>query len=263
MTTDAALFDPRTSLARPDLAELALEGLVRAETYRPPETMQGRTLVADIFDGPEMGATRIDQLLHGEIFDVLDRRGDRLWGRARRDGVVGWIAADALSPGVAEIDRRVIGATGDWPLNALVVVGQTVDAETVPVGDFETDPVAVAERLIGTPHALGARSSIATDCAGLVQQALHACGRAGPRYADQQAELGLAVSRAEAARGDLAVWLHPTGGAGWTGHSAFMLDGDRVLHASGDKGGVVIEAFAEADARYRADGFEAPVFRRL
>lgn len=263
MTADAALFDPRSSLARPDLAELALEGLVRAETYRAPQAMQGRAPVADIFESPSAEANRIDQLLHGEIFDVLDRHGDRVWGRARRDGVVGWIAADALTSDVAEIDRRVISTNGDWPLNALVGAGETVEAETVPVGDFETDPVTVAERLLGTPHALGARSSIATDCAGLVQQALYACGRAGPRYADQQAELGEGVTRADAARGDLAVWLHPTGGAGWTGHSAFMLDDDRVLHASGDKGGVVVEAFAEADARYRADGFEAPVFRRL
>lgn len=263
MTADADLFDPRTMLARPDLAELALEGLVRAESYAAPDIMQGRSPVSDIFDGPGAGANRIDQLLHGEIFDVLDHDGTRVWGRARRDGVVGWVAADALSPGGQNVDRRVISTGGEWPLNALVAAGEVVAVETVPVGDFEGDPVAVAERLLGTPHALGARSSVSTDCAGLVQQALYACGRAGPRYADQQVELGRDVSRAEAARGDLVIWLHGTGGAGWTGHSGFMLDGMRVLHASGDRGGVVIEAFDDVDARYRADGFDAPVFRRL
>ena len=263
MTADADLFDPRTALARPDLAELALEGLVRAAAYRAPEVMHGAAPVADILDGPEAGANRIDQLLHGEIFEVLDRYGDRVWGRARRDGVVGWMAAGDLAPGAPDVDRRVISTTGPWPLNALVAAGESVAAETVPVGDFETDPVAVAERLLGTPHALGARSSLSTDCAGLVQQALYACGRAGPRHADQQAELGRGVSRTETVRGDLVVWLHGAGGPGWTGHSAFMLDGDRVVHASGDRGGVVIEGFAEADARYRAEGFGAPVFRRL
>lgn len=250
-------------LARPDLAELALEGLVRADAYRAPEVMHGSQPVADIFDGPAADANRIDQLLHGELFEVLDRDGARVWGRARRDGVVGWMAAEALTPGAQDVDRRVISTGGEWPLNAFVAAGETVAAETVPVGDFETDPVAVAERLLGTPHALGTRSSISTDCAGLVQQALYACGRAGPRYADQQAELGRDVARAGAARGDLVIWLHSTGGAGWTGHSGFMLDSDRVLHASGDRGGVVIEAFADVDAGYRADGFDAPVFRRL
>lgn len=263
MTTDADLFDPRTALARPDLAELALEGLVRADAYRAPEVMHGAPPVSDIFDGPGAGANRIDQLLHGEIFDVLDADGGRVWGRARRDGMVGWMAADDLAPGAPDADRRVVSIAGEWPLNALVAAGETVAAETAPVGDFENDPAAVAERLLGTPHAPGARSSVSTDCAGLVQQALHACGRAGPRLADQQAELGRAVSRAEAARGDLVVWLHGTGGAGWTGHSGFMLDAERVVHASGDRGGVVIEAFAEADARCREGGFDAPVFRRL
>lgn len=263
MTADADLFDSRTALARPDLAELALEGLVRADAYAATEVMHGRAAVADIFDGSGAGANRIDQLLHGEVFEVLDRADRRVWGRARRDGVVGWMAAADLASGAPEVDRRVISTGGAWPLNALVAAGEGVVAETVPVGDFERDPVAVAERLLGTPHALGARSSVSTDCAGLVQQALYACGRAGPRYADQQAELGRGVSQAEAARGDLVIWLHGTGGAGWTGHSAFMLDGGRVLHASGERGGVVIETFADVDARYRADGFDAPVFRRL
>lgn len=263
MTADADLFDPRTALARPDLAELALEGLVRADAYGATEAMHGRAAVADIFDGPDAGASRIDQLLHGEIFDVLDPDGARVWGRARRDGVVGWMAVADLAPGAPDADRRVISTRGDWPLNAFVSAGESVAAETVPVGDFEADPVAVAERLLGTPHDLGARSSISTDCAGLVQQALYACGLAGPRYADQQAQLGRSASRAEAARGDLVIWPHTTGGAGWTGHSAFMLDANRVLHASGDRGGVVIEVFDEVDARYRADGFDAPLFRRL
>lgn len=263
MTADAHLFDPRTALARPDLAELALEGLVRADAYRAPDVMHGAAAVADIFDGPDADANRIDQLLHGEIFEVLDRADSRVWGRARRDGVVGWMAAADLTPGAPEVDHRVISTGGEWPLNAFVAAGESVAAETVPVGDFEADPVAVAERLLGTPHELGARSSVSTDCAGLVQQALYACGLAGPRYADQQAELGRGVSRAEAARGDLVIWLHGTGGAGWTGHSGFILDADRVLHASSDRGGVVIETFAEVDACYRADGFDAPVFRRL
>ena len=100
------------------------------------------------------------------------------------------------------------------------------------------------------------------DCAGLVQQALSACGRAAPRYPDQQAELGRAVARTDARRGDLVVWLHDDLGP-WNGHSALLLDADRVLHATGHHGAVVIEPLAEAEARYAADGFRAAVFRRL
>ncbi len=264
MTLDAASHDPRTTLARPDLAEQALEGVVRAAAYRPVRPMRAAVPLADIHADADPASERIDQLIYGEVFDVLDQKGDRLWGRARRDGLVGWISASALQPGVRLPTHRVAAVASALPLNALVAGPSDVsDADLAPVGAFESDPVAVAERLLGVPHSLGARSSTATDCSGLIQQALYACGRAGPRHADQQADLGEPVDRSDARRGDLVVWLAPPGDHSWTGHSAFMLDGERVIHATGHHGAVVIESFAEADARYRADGFEAPLFRRL
>ncbi|MBU1385835.1 MAG: C40 family peptidase [Alphaproteobacteria bacterium] len=264
LNPDAATPDPRTTLARPDLAEQALEGRVRAAAYRPVRPMHAIAPVTDIHAAADPTSERIDQLIHGEAFDVLDQAGDRLWGRARRDGLVGWISASALRPGAPLPTHRVAAVAARLPLNALIADAADVPAaDLAPIGAFETDPVAVAERLLGVPHSLGARASTATDCSGLIQQALYACGLAGPRHADQQAELGQAVDRAEARRGDLVVWLAPPGHHSWTGHSGFMLNADRVLHATGHHGAVVIESFAEADARYRADGFHAPVFRRL
>lgn len=253
-------FDARTTLARPDLAAQALEGRVRAETFRATEPMRGATPVADIHAEADTTSGRIDQLLHGEIFDVLDRRGGRVWGQARRDGTVGWMNASALIPHVGLPTRRVASVKSALPLNALV---DDASAGTAPIGEFEVDPVAVAERLLGVPHSLGARSSLATDCSGMVQQALFACGLAGPRHSDGQARLGVAISRDQARRGDIVVWLNLSGDHSWTGHSAFMLDEARVIHASGFHGAVTIEAFAEADARSLADGFEPAVFRRL
>jgi len=264
LTPDAAIPDPRTTLARPDLAEQALEGLVRAAAYRATRPMHAAVPLADIHAGADPASERIDQLIYGEAFDVLDQQGDRLWGRARRDGLVGWISAAALQAGARLPTHRVAAVAAGLPLNALVADAAGVaPGDLAPIGAFEIDPVAVAERLLGVPHSLGARSSAATDCSGLIQQALYACGLAGPRHADQQAELGRAVDRADARRGDLVVWLASPGDHSWTGHSAFMLDADQVIHATGHHGAVVVEAFAEADARYRADGFHAPVFRRL
>ena len=264
MNLDAASRDPRTTLARPDLAEQALEGVVRASAYRPVRPMRAAVPLADIHAEADPASERIDQLIYGEIFDVLDQKGDRLWGRARRDGLVGWVAASALQPGARLPTHRVAAVAAGLPLNALVIESPDVSPDDLaPIGAFDSDPVAVAERLLGVPHSLGARSSSATDCSGLVQQALYACGRAGPRHADQQAGLGEAVDRAGARRGDLVIWLAPPGDHSWTGHSAFMLDADRVIHATGHHGAVVIESLAEADARYRAEGFETPLFRRL
>ncbi|WP_298161235.1 NlpC/P60 family protein [Brevundimonas sp.] len=252
-------FDARTTLARPDLAAQGLEGRVRAEAFRATQPMRGAVPVADIHAGADTDSGRIDQLLHGEIFDVLDRRGARVWGQARRDGTVGWMDASALIQHRGLPTRRVVSVKSVLPLNALT--DEAID--TAPVGEFETDPVAVAERLLGVPHSLGARSSLATDCSGMVQQALHACGLAGPRHSDEQAELGVAVARDQARRGDVVVWMNLSSDHSWTGHSAFMLDETRVIHATGFHGAVTVEAFADADARYLADGFQPAVFRRL
>lgn len=264
MTLSHLIDDPTTTPARPDLASLALEGLVRADAYAAPRPMRAGAPVIDLFDGSGAEAVRIDQLLFGEVFDVLETRGERAWGQARRDGVVGWVDLSLLQGlGEAPTHRvRVVG--GRLPLNALVTVTDGAAPEDLAaLGEFEADPIAVAESLIGTPHAVGARSSAATDCAGLVQQALLACGKAGPRYAHQQAWLGRAVAREDIRRGDLAIWLHDRGGAGWSGHSAFVLDAGTILHASGGLGRVEVEPLAAADARCRAEGFSPPAFRRL
>ncbi|WP_396594570.1 NlpC/P60 family protein [Brevundimonas sp. R86498] len=263
MTDLSRSLDARTTLARPDLAAQALEGLVRADTFRPVQPMRATAPVSDIHAEASPASERIDQLLHGEVFDVLDRRGGRVWGQARRDGVVGWMDASALEPQRGLPNRRVSATRSALPLNALVDPATPASPDHAPIGVFETDPVAVAERLLGVPHSLGARSSVATDCSGLVQQSLFACGLPGPRRAHEQAELGHPVARDAARRGDIVVWLSAPAGQSWTGHSAFMLDDAHIIHATGHHGQVVTEALAEADARCLADGLAPAVFRRL
>ncbi|MBX3476868.1 MAG: C40 family peptidase [Brevundimonas sp.] len=287
MTDLSALIPPR-ALARPDLAEQAVEGLVRAAAYRPTDAFQLVSPSAELRDGPEATARRVSELVFGEAFDVLESRGPRAWGRARRDGAIGWIDRAALGP-VAAPDARIAlprtparrSASAEaevvavLPWNALVQTGgrrdgfvQVVGAGWVaqdavaPFGDFDPDPATAAERLLGTPHALGGRTDRATDCSGLVQQALTACGLAGGRYAPDQAQLGRAVRDAEARRGDLVIWLKPDLDV-WGGHSAIVHDAGHLVHATGAARSVVMESFAAAADRYAAEGFDAPVFRRV
>lgn len=261
----SAAIDERSWLLRSDLAELGLEGRVRAAAFRAVVPMHGRVPVADISLSADPASERVDQLIFGEVFEVLDRVGSRLWGRARRDGVVGWIDTAALDRGAPLATHRVASTTAVLPLNALIhhAWSGVAAADLMATGEFERDLVAVAERMLGAPHELGARTSRATDCSGLVQSCLYACGLAGPRRTDEQAELGQAVDRADMTRGDLVLWLKPDSGESWTGHSALAFDADRLIHATGHAGAVVIEDLTEAEARYAADGFSAPVFRRL
>ena len=279
------LLAPGARLARPDLAEQALEGLVRARAYRATTARGCATAIVDILAAP--GGERIDQLIFGEAFDVLEDRDGFGFGRARRSGVVGWVELSDLTSAaslrathrVAVAQAQVLaGPSGGaevmtLPLNALVCEherregavrimqdGWIAAAELAALDIFDADPAIAAERLLGAPHSLGGRTALGTDCCGLVQQALYACGRAGPRYAVGQAEAGQGVDAPS--RGGLVVWLSSDVGV-WGGHSGVMVDGENLIHAAGFHGAVVVESLAEASARYAAEGFAAPVFRRV
>ena len=276
-------FDSRTTLARDDLAEQALEGVVAASRYRAVEPMWCTAPIAGLRKQPDPHAEQLDQLLFGEAFEALDHRGGWTWGRARRDSYVGWVETAALTRGTPMPTHRVsalrtyafprpdamAGGPSLLNLNALVTVeardgrflrasgaGWIVDSHLAELTDFETDPLAVAERHLGAPYQWGGRESVGLDCSGLVQQALFACGRACPRDADlQEQALGTDIARADLARGDLVFWH---------GHVAWMLDAERVLHANGHQMRVGIETLAEVIDRFRAAGAGEPTrFKRL
>jgi cell wall-associated NlpC family hydrolase len=267
---------------RDGLASRALEGLVRARSYADPRRMTTRRPAAAILAAPGPMAEQNDQLLFGEAFDVLAEHAGFSWGQAVRDGYVGFVETDALSPARGEATRRVAAlstyafarpdmkarAAGPFSLNALLTVearegrfvkaegsGWFVEEHLAPIGIFESDPVAVAERHLGAPYLWGGRESLGLDCSGLVQQALFACGRACPRDSDQQEVLGAPVDPAGVRRGDLVFW---------PGHVAFVLDGGRLLHASAHQMAVVIEPMAEVVERIAAAGGGQPIScRRL
>ena len=94
-----------------------------------------------------------------------------------------------------------------------------------PIGEDETDFVAVAERFLGVPYLWGGKTAFGLDCSGLVQIALTACGMSCPRDSDmQEAALGAAVAAApdhsNLARGDLVFWK---------GHVAIVRDRANLL----------------------------------
>ena len=272
--------DRRVTPRRPDLASRALEGVLPASAYVDPAHRVSRIAAAGIHAAPDAGAEQQDQLLFGEGFEVLDEVEGWAWGQARRDGYVGYVRAEALAPAGAPPTHRVAAirtyafaepsikarALGPYSLNALVAVeateGRFMKAESsgwfvaehlAPVGVFETDPAAVAERYLGAPYLWGGRESLGLDCSGLVQQALLACGRACPRDTDQQQVLGRAVEPQDLARGDLVFWR---------GHVAIMLDAVNILHANAFHMAVAVEPLATAIARIAAGPSGEPVAYR-
>lgn len=272
-------FDPRTTLARTDLAEQALEGVLRAQAFRPVEPWQCQAPAAPVRKAPDAKAVQLDQVVFGEAFDVLDRKDGWLWGRARRDGYVGWVEQAAFAEPVLSPTHRVSAirtyafAEPDYKspplalltLNALATVERTengfakvartgwiAEPHLAALDAFEHDPVAVAERYLGAPYQWGGRESLGLDCSALVQQALYACGRGCPRDADMQAaQTGEAIDRTQGLRrGDLVFW---------GGHVGLMVDEDRIIHANVHHMAVTVEPLADAVAR----NHEPTGYRRL
>ena len=125
-----------------------------------------------------------------------------------------------------------------------------------PIGEFEPDFVAVAERFRETPYLWGGRTSEGVDCSGLVQTALIAVGVVAPRDSDMLEVLGAAIAMdAALRRGDLLFWK---------GHVGVMRDPDMLLHANGWHMKVVSEPLREAEMRIAASS-GAPItsIRRL
>lgn len=276
-------FDPRITPLRDGVAARGLEGLEPAEVYVDRKPMTAALPATGIHRAPDAGSEQMDQLLFGEPFDVLEEEAAGwVWGQARRDGYVGFVQAAHLAPAGPAPTHRVAAirtyafegpsiksrALGCYSINSLVTVdavdgrlakvagaGWMTAEHLTPVGVFEADPAAVAERFLGAPYLWGGRESIGCDCSGLVQQALFACGRACPRDTDQQAELGEPIGRQAFGRGDLVFWK---------GHVAIGLDAGTIVHANGHHMMTAIEPLDGAIARIEAAGYGPPTgYRRL
>jgi cell wall-associated NlpC family hydrolase len=259
--------DSRLTLARDDLADAALQGLVKAERFDKAEAFHCVAAATAIRRAPDPQAEQLDQLLFGETFRVLESKGGWAWGQAGRDGYVGQVRLDDLEAGAVVATHRVSALRAYafsrpdlksrpaalLSFNALVAVeakdgkylkvegsGWIAAVQLQPVGLVEADPAAVAERFLGAPYQWGGRESLGLDCSGLIQQALHACGRFCPRDSDQQQALGCAIGPADLARGDLVFWK---------GHVGMMLDAERLIHANAFHMQVQVEPLAEAVAR--------------
>ena len=91
------VLDPRTNAVRRDLADVRLAEHVFAPHYAEPLR---RTVLRDtaLRDSPAAVGPTIAALKAGDAFDLLDTTGRFSWGIATRQGLVGYIEAEAIGP---------------------------------------------------------------------------------------------------------------------------------------------------------------------
>lgn len=218
---------------------------------------QVASAIVPMLKAPERATIQISQVLHGETVRLHHREGRFALVQSELDGYVGWVELDALSADIRQTTHRVnsvrvhgysapritarhrvalslgarLSATGrrDGRYIEFDRVGWIVDHLVTPTDAFETDPVGIAQRFLGTPYLWGGRDAQGLDCSGLVQLCFSECGIVCPRDSDMQANwFGDPVhdwqEMGTLRRNDL---IH------WSGHIGFILDSETLLHANG------------------------------
>jgi len=150
---------------------------------------------------------------------------------------LGLISLNAQLSLSGDMEKRFVKETrGGW----------VISDHLAPFAEFEADPVAVAERFLSTPYFWGGRESLGLDCSALVQNAYEACGVPMPRDTDHQkawCETEEApMSMVYNGDGDWqALTLKRGDVIYWPGHTALMVDADRMIHANGTHMQVTID----------------------
>jgi len=289
--------------ARDALRRLAADaGIAEAVRLLPDESPDEARVaivtaaVAPLTAEPRTTVPRATEALHGELLDVLERRGT--WVRVRaRDGYHAWVHAGYLALGSADwgddwearagarslgCELRGADVRLRLPIGARLALRRDGSVETADglraqlgSGSVRLESEARAEaRLVAptewalrwfgdAPFAPGGRTEWGCDGAGLAQAVFGARGVALPREVDQQIAAGRDVPPDRTGRGYEAGDLLFFAEQGRVYHVAVWAGAGRIVHASLGRGRVTRDdLFDEAGPiRHLAD--QLVVVRRI
>ncbi len=185
------------------------------------------------------GGERATELLPGDPpAELLAVRARACLVRAP-GAAVGWIARDgrfrlgpptsAAALGLAPVGPGAVATAWSWSL---------------------LRPWLLAQQ--GRPYVWGTTGGAGFDCSGLVWRAFSRVGLCLPRNSRAQRGCGVRVAASAVAAGDLA---GAVARRRRVSHVALALDGDTVVHACSETGGVRVEPRADFEARYQVLGW--------
>ncbi len=262
--------------ARDALRRLAGEQeLVEQVRLLPDETVTDAAAIvtaalAPLLDAPQLSAPRVNEALHGESLDVLERRDD--WLRVRApDGYVAWTHAGYVATGATDwaddwreratarslsADILTTYSRRRLPTGARVALRRGVveladGQEGAVAGGYvrreqelraEARHLALPELALkwfsGAPYLWGGRTEWGIDCSGLAQAVYAARGIRLPRDSDQQFVEGKEVAIAADGKGYEAGDLLFFAERGRVSHVALWSGAGHVVHAALSRGGV-------------------------
>lgn len=247
---------------------------------------QVATVVAPLKFDPDIDSETLTYVIYGEPLQVLGETGTWQLVVSVLDGYLGWVDHGAVAATVSEPTHTVCvplahvyespdlksNPVKTLPLGSYVTVTGSAQNGFMPlaggnwvfarhmavVGDYDDDPVSVAECFIGVPYLWGGRTTLGMDCSALVQVALGACGCRVHRDSGAQfASLGRPLEDGEnPKRGDLAFF---------PGHVGWMVDSEYILHANATNMAVTVDRLDDVIKWVAAQTDEPPFsgFKRL
>lgn len=183
--------------------------------------------VAPIYESNSKESTMLSQILFGETCQVLATEGHFVKIKTEYDGIEGWTNILNLQETSNDNPKYILKKTIYQKDGILISIGSEIDENLEDSISFE-QLLSVCKHI---PYIKGGRSFFGVDADGWVQLVFKIMNQTMPRFAHQQAELGVILDfLGESEMGDLAFFENENGEIN---HVGIMLNSYEVMHAFG------------------------------
>jgi hypothetical protein len=209
-----------------------------ARVEAPLVDLKSRFVDSTLLSDRILQRIRSTQALRGEALRILLEKDGQLLVQTG-DMTLGWVDGDKVARSADPLENT-------WRRGTFAAKDKLLE---MPGAGREA--VEAAEKLLGVPYVLGAKSLAAIDCSGLMQLAYkNAYNIILPRHSWDQKKLGVPVTLDAAQDGDLVFMINPQTGTKHVGMIENTNEGKNIIHACLARGGVVRERAEEALDRY-------------